>query len=255
MTENYKVLSAILALKEFTIVDLIRLSEVKPATVRTAVNRFSEYIQSLGEDPPSRRGGRHKRYRVKPAKLLVLRAKVQEELDEAIRHSPPRKSAHQLEPPPELLTAEDALTVRFAETPDHKNRIELVRIARVDLAAAKSSLKASLVEGVDPDEVAKVEKSVLAWENFANALQKVETQKTNMRGERVSSEWLGALLKAIPNLVQEGVSSAVSYVPFTRASPSPANLSSIDLSHFPNVMRKYNREQLRGMARGMALAT
>jgi hypothetical protein len=183
MTETYKVLSAFLALKEFTVTDVQRLSTAKLATIRTVIDRSREYVELVGQNESSFRGGRFLRYRIKPGKIPSLRARLEQDLEEIIRFAPRGDTATQLKPPLELRTAEDALTVRFNEVTSFKDRINLLRIARIDLKGARASLKTSLIDGADPDECLQIENSITALENVARVLHQMETEKATLAAQ------------------------------------------------------------------------
>ena len=57
MLERYRVLGAMLALGEFTVSELVAMSDVQGPTVRTILRRESHYIEEVGTVPTGRRGG------------------------------------------------------------------------------------------------------------------------------------------------------------------------------------------------------
>ncbi|MGB9181585.1 MAG: helix-turn-helix domain-containing protein, partial [Pyrinomonadaceae bacterium] len=87
MMERYRVLGAMLALKEFTVNDLSRYSEVKPNTVHTTINREQKYLEKTGKEETGRRGGQCQRWRVKPDEVENLRLEF-DQLFSQIKVSP-----------------------------------------------------------------------------------------------------------------------------------------------------------------------
>jgi hypothetical protein len=208
MTENYKVLSAFLALKEFTVSDVQRLSTAKLTTIRTVLSRSREYLERVGQDKSSLRGGRFLRYRVKPGKIPSLRARLEQDLGEIIRFAPRGDTATQLKAPLELLTAEDALTVRFSEVTSFGDRMDLLRIARIDLEGARASLKTSLIDGADPDECNQIGNSITALEKVARDLHQIETQKAAITAQR---KHIGAEVQELLKSTHAFLTQAVSW--------------------------------------------
>jgi hypothetical protein len=64
MLHRYRVLGAILALREFTIADLAHYTGVKETTVRTILNREARYVERAGTQARGRRGGQPIKYRM-----------------------------------------------------------------------------------------------------------------------------------------------------------------------------------------------
>src|SRR5437867_3439935 len=79
MIIHYKVLGAMVTLREFDVHELAELSGVKPVTVRTVIGRersLLERIDQANRGQHTGRGGRYFRYRVKPEVLQSLKNKV-----------------------------------------------------------------------------------------------------------------------------------------------------------------------------------
>jgi hypothetical protein len=74
MLHRYRVLSAILALREFTVADIAHYSATKDATVRTVLSREARYVERAGYAEHGRRGGQAIRYRLCPDTEHELRA-------------------------------------------------------------------------------------------------------------------------------------------------------------------------------------
>jgi hypothetical protein len=92
VTEKFKVLSAMVALDDFTPHELARFSGVKISTVRTVVARNGRFLEDLGQIETGRRGGQPTRSRLTPEG----RATIRKELDEtyAAITSPAAKNAN-----------------------------------------------------------------------------------------------------------------------------------------------------------------
>jgi hypothetical protein len=74
MLHRYRVLTAILALREFTVADIAHYSATKDTTVRTVLSRESRYVERAGYAAQGRRGGQPIRYRLCPETEHELRA-------------------------------------------------------------------------------------------------------------------------------------------------------------------------------------
>lgn len=140
--QQYRVFGAMLALGEFTVEDLAKLSGVKADTVRTTLGRNKEWVEELGKIDPSGPGGRMVRYRTQPGRIHALRAKLSD-----------LASAMQLEKglaaraagvPLELLAAEATLVERLPRV-DGAERSALVDLVRTDLHTAQRNIDQRLV--------------------------------------------------------------------------------------------------------------
>jgi Hsp70 protein len=132
MSERYKVLGAMLALKEFNVADLALFSGVKANTVRTVLMRESALVDELGKEHTGSRGGQFARYQLKKNKVDGLRSEIRrlyDALDTCIGGKTEENASEYSAPLP-LLTAEDALLLRFPRVNDVEAKVELIKFAR-----------------------------------------------------------------------------------------------------------------------------
>jgi len=149
MNERFKVLGAMLALREFTAADLADFSGVNLNTVRVVLGREKEFWEDLGRDASGQRGGQFLRYRVKPEKFGVLEEAIDglQRDARAIASGRHKRSSDEsgsnatVDVPVSLLAAEDALARRFTETTTLGDRIHLLNLA--EIGAAKYREQAS----------------------------------------------------------------------------------------------------------------
>lgn len=135
MSERYKVLSAILALKEFTVPEVANFSGVKGNTVRTVLAREPNLLDEVGKDHTGSRGGRFTRYRLKEREVEGLTgelSKVYLALQKGVIAGPrvggKQVSSH-YEPPLRVLAAEDALIRRFPLARTSKEKLALIEFS------------------------------------------------------------------------------------------------------------------------------
>ena len=76
MFERYRVLGAMLALKEFTAEDLATRADVSRATVRTVIHRQQSDLEVIGVLETGRRGGQPRRYHLKQESVGALMAEL-----------------------------------------------------------------------------------------------------------------------------------------------------------------------------------
>src|SRR6266404_9550518 len=139
MMEHYKVLSAMLALREFTVRDLSIYSEVRLRTVSTTISRERHYLEHMGKKQTGKKGGQWDRWRVRADQLDNLRSRitnlfVEMKTSPGVLNEP--ESAPQV--PTALLVAEDTLLRLYpnADTPQKKR--ELLELAEINFNAARA---------------------------------------------------------------------------------------------------------------------
>ena len=132
MLERYRTLGAMAALREFTVADLARFSEVKPGTVRTVVQRNKHLLEERGKETTGSRGGSFVRYRLAPGAEAELIGELKEiERVGAIREAKHEEEAEGL--PTELIAAEYTVLTEFPATDDPDQRRRLLELARTSL--------------------------------------------------------------------------------------------------------------------------
>jgi len=134
MTERYKVLGAMLALGDFTVPELVQYSGVNQQTVRTVLVRERRSLKALGAEKGGGRGGRFKRFQVRPEQIEEIR----QELNELYRSLAPirpalavgvEQSQDRDSVPVAILAAEDTLLRRFPEAQEIAERKRLLKLA------------------------------------------------------------------------------------------------------------------------------
>jgi hypothetical protein len=155
MLENYKVLGAMIALSEFTVNDLSQYSGVKPNTVRTTINREQIYLEEIGKQETGKRGGQHRRWRLKASQIGNLRLRI----DKLFSHLktkpsalPETGSAPQV--PLGLLVAEDFLLRLFPEADNSDKKKEILESAKINFDTGRAECE-NLIFG--PDHTPRVE--------------------------------------------------------------------------------------------------
>jgi hypothetical protein len=136
-----------LALKEFTVNDLSRYSGVKPNTVRTTISREQNYIEEIGKQQTGKRGGQHRRWRVKPSKIENVRSKLDGlfgQLKVSPGALPEPESAPEI--PLGLLIAEDALLRQYPEAKTTKKKRELLELAEINFDSGRAECE-NLISG------------------------------------------------------------------------------------------------------------
>ena len=151
MLEQYRALGAMAALREFTVADLARYSDVNTETIRTVLRRSSHLIEKDGKEATGRRGGSYVRYRLLPGAEEELVGALEEvERVGAIRESGHAEQAQE-ELPTELLAAEHTVLSEFPATDDPGRRRRLLELARTSLADMTTNAEAGASRGRDVD--------------------------------------------------------------------------------------------------------
>jgi len=150
-TERYKVLGAVLALREFTVADLATFSGVKANTVRTVLAREPDLLVDVGKQETGAKGGQYTRHRIKEDALERLRSEIHElyrQIGAYVERESPKKAnekAAKYSPPMVILAAEEALIDRFPKIVERDQKIQLIDFVRT--AASKQSSPASEMPG------------------------------------------------------------------------------------------------------------
>lgn len=145
MSERYKVLGAVLALKEFTVADLATFSGVKPNTVRTVLAREPDLLVEVGKHETGAKGGQYTRHRLKEDAVERLRSEIDElyrQIGAYVEPESPNKAdakASKYTPPVVMLAAEEALINRFPKIMERAAKVQLIDFARTVAAKQSSS--------------------------------------------------------------------------------------------------------------------
>jgi len=111
---RYRVLNAMLALREFTVDDLAHYSDVKENTVRTVLARDSHFVERDGNRARRRRGGQPILYRLRPAAEDEL-VSILRKLDAFGANLPPLAADQEDPVMLSLMAAEDILLRRLPQ--------------------------------------------------------------------------------------------------------------------------------------------
>lgn len=130
MLNRYRVLNAILTLREFTVTDLAHYSGVKDNTVRTVLGRDARFVERDGIRAQGRRGGQPIQYRLcadaEHDLIGILR-----ELEGVGANLPPLVTDQEDPVMLSLVSAEDILLRQLPQAPT-ADRAELVDLATAD---------------------------------------------------------------------------------------------------------------------------
>lgn len=146
--ERYKVLGAMLSLKEFTVEDLANFSKVKANTVSTILARESSLIEELGKQQMGKRGGQFIKYGLKPEAADSLRTEINE-LVKSISGTITPETEFVPKEPLGLIAAEDGLTW-LDEAESDEERRQILELARIDSQGARADLEALSIGGANP---------------------------------------------------------------------------------------------------------
>jgi len=137
--ERYRTMGAVLALGEFTVSELARLSGVREPTVRTVLRRERDLVEQIGTRKVGRRGGQPGHWRLRPEARERLRAQLQEleRLGVGPWLGEREDDSHVL--PAGLTAAEDVLLRLAPLASNPADRAELVELAQAQLDAVNAS--------------------------------------------------------------------------------------------------------------------
>ena len=146
MLERYRVLGAMLALGEFTVSELVAMSDVREPTVRTILRRESHYIEEIGTVPTGRRGGQPVRWRLQASTREQLRVQLQR-LEQLGVGPWLGESQDPNETLPAGIIAAEHVLLHLAPSTDPIERAGLIKLARAHMDAADASGAATLTSG------------------------------------------------------------------------------------------------------------
>ncbi|GAB1646158.1 hypothetical protein [Krasilnikovia sp. MM14-A1259] len=135
MLIRYRVLNAILALREFTVADLAHYSGVKENTVRTVLGRDTHFVERDGTRAQRRPGGQPIQYRLRTDAEDDL-VGILRELEGVGASLPPLVADQQDPVTLSLVAAEDILLRALPQAPV-ADRAELVNLATADFEAVE----------------------------------------------------------------------------------------------------------------------
>jgi hypothetical protein len=137
MLHRYRIMGAILALREFTAAQLAHYSGVKETTVRTVLNRESRFVERIGVEGRGRRGGQPIRYQMRAdaEQELVRMLRDLEEVSAPPRHGSDEETDLALL---SLVAAEDILLRRLPQAVPAE-RSHLLTLASTDFETAQSA--------------------------------------------------------------------------------------------------------------------
>jgi len=137
MINRYRILNAILALREFAVADLVHYSGTKENTVRTVLARDAHFVERVGTRAHGRRGGQPLQYR--------LRSETEHELVNLLRQVD--QLGADLPPLPQSCPEEDPLVLSLKAAEDvllrqlpaaaAADRTQLLSLATADLETAQ----------------------------------------------------------------------------------------------------------------------
>ncbi|MEU4161714.1 hypothetical protein [Actinoplanes sp. NPDC026670] len=131
MLSRYRILDAILALREFTVGDLAGYSRARENTVRTVLGRDSRFVERIGTRADGRRGGQHILYRLRCDTEDEL-VGILRELDGIGANLPPHPQTQEDDPVMlSLISAENVLLHQLPQAPPAE-RADLVHLAIAD---------------------------------------------------------------------------------------------------------------------------
>jgi hypothetical protein len=137
--ERYRTLGAALALGEFTVPEVARLSGVRESTVRTTLRREGSFVEQIGTQKVGRRGGQPIRWRVRPKARKRLRAQLRELEQLGVGPWLGERQDDSNTLPAGIIAAEDVLLRLAPMASDPVRRTELVDLAEAQLDAANAS--------------------------------------------------------------------------------------------------------------------
>jgi hypothetical protein len=135
MLHRYRILNAILTLREFTVADLARYSGVKDTTVRTVLGREARFVERDGTRAQSRRGGQPIQYRLRADAEQDL-VGILRELESVGANLPPLVEEQEDPLMLSLIAAEDILLCQLPQA-TLTDRAGLVELATADYEAVQ----------------------------------------------------------------------------------------------------------------------
>jgi hypothetical protein len=162
LLKKYQVLSAMIALGQFTIPELAARTGVDPDTVETNVRRAQEYLKEVGTRPRTGRGRPVKEYRLLDEKIEDVRSlleKLDIDLDSVraagVAEEPLQADSKELPKlgkrlPATLVSAKSLLLEDIVSVKSDEERHHLFRMAQLRIRSGLETLRLS---GVGPAEL------------------------------------------------------------------------------------------------------
>lgn len=250
MIKTYKVLGAMLALKEFTVNTLVNYSGVNKGTVDTVMRRNPQFWETIDKEKTEKRGGQWRRLRVKPDQVEPLRRKLREEFNQikalnelngeestaaktlmwAVQQ-PPELSA---EPPVSLEAGEEALLYLFTKAKSQEEKQILLDAAESDLRSGRYEVERLTKRGTDKRE-AEAAKNLLSRVTTLKKLSEAELaieKGLSLQGELEPQNILTESLDSLQYLIKTGdaeradaltkrIGKFVDIIPTTAPIPQP----------------------------------
>jgi len=163
--QKYHVLGAMLALREFTVDDLHRLTGVKSQTIYSVLARNQSYSEVIGEEESSARGGRRQRYRMVAEKVEELQMLLRDAFqflavsDEIDVDPQIALSA--------LASAEDTLDRMWFLAENDADRHKVIALAWTELESARIP---TIARGLTSDQRREIEDRSIALTQRAREL-------------------------------------------------------------------------------------
>jgi hypothetical protein len=229
MKERYKVLAAITALREFTVEDIANRTGVKQNTVSTILARDRGLLEKIADEKTGRRGGKRKRYRIKPESAESLNSELAELYTDL--PAPPV--------PLGLLAAEDTLLVRYPNGKNPQEKQRLLKLAKLDYQKGLSESRRLLEANPKEETRTAVESSlyrVKALQKFFE-LDLLAHSLAADHNEEVSAETLKKSLTELSNGVSEAITdlnpvlASVRHFPTSKLRKSESSLISQNESY------------------------
>ncbi|MEK6336955.1 MAG: hypothetical protein AABM67_18685 [Acidobacteriota bacterium] len=215
MKERYKVLGAMTALGEFTVEDVVRRTGVKQNTVSTIMARDKGLLEEIGYEETGRRGGKPKRYRLRPESAELLHS----ELEDLYRNLPAplnregtevRQEPKLVTVPLGLLAAEDTLLLRYPREEDSKEKQRILNLAKLDYQKGFFESERILAAAPEREVRTMIENSV----HRVKALQKffeldvlASSYMPDQQDEAVEASTLRGRLSELSSQISEAISN------------------------------------------------
>lgn len=182
MIERYKVLGAMLTLRQFSVADLAKFSRVKRSTVYTVLNREHRFIEEIDRLETGRRGGRIAVYRIKDDQIEELRADIKRLFGElGVASAQTSDAKPTLKVPLGWLAAADGLKRLYPKAESAQEKRQIVDRAKRGLRSGRADLKALLARGVDGYAVQGVEMNAKPIEAL------IELCEAELAAERIAA--------------------------------------------------------------------
>lgn len=142
MTERYKVLGAVLALRKFTVAEVARFSGVKETTVRTVLGRESVYWETIDSEGAPKRGGQYKQYRLKDESIGKLRSEIEAMFERLGVAGAALGGESTARVPLGIYAAEDRMLHLFPQAKTLEEKYEILRLVDISLDGGRAEAEA-----------------------------------------------------------------------------------------------------------------